>query len=123
MSISTSPLVLSAVILLSSYFLWTKVLVWSARSKAGCSTPVKYRHLDPFYGLDLFIRKIRKTQAGNLPTLDDEISAKYGKTVHTLFFGTNHWMTMDPRVSQVVDATEADKFKNESTTANLVGHC
>ncbi|KAF4629005.1 hypothetical protein G7Y89_g9150 [Cudoniella acicularis] len=77
---SASTLLLSAVVLSSGYILWTKIRIWSAASKADCSSPVKYRHLDPFYGLDLFIRKIKHTQAGNLLALDEEIFAKYGKT-------------------------------------------
>jgi hypothetical protein len=89
--------------------------------KAGCSSPVKYKHLDPFYGLDLFIKKIKHMQAGNLPALDEEIFAKYGKTVHTLFFGANHWMTMAPLIIQPVSATEVDKFRNEPTNRKPCG--
>ena len=118
---SISTMLLLAVFLSSTYLLWTKILVWSATRTAGCSSPVKYRHLDRFYGLDLFIKKLRHTQAGNLLALDDEIFAKYGKTVHTLLFGANHWITMDPLVVQVVAATEADKFGNEPTNRKPCG--
>jgi cytochrome P450 len=121
MFLSVSTLLLSTVVLPSIYILWKKLLIWSATRKAGCSSPVKYRHLDPFYGLDLFIKKIKHTQAGDVLALDDSIFAKYGKTVHTLFFGVNHWMTMDPLVVQTVAATEADKFGNEPTNRKSCG--
>ena len=120
MFISVSTLLLT-VVLPFTYSLWTKILVWSATSKAGCSSPVKYKHLDPFYGIDLFIKKIKHTQAGNLLALDEEIFTKYGKTVHTLFFGANHWMTIDPLIVQTVAATEVDKFGNEPTNRKPCG--
>lgn len=81
----------------------------------------KYKHLDPFYELDLFIKKIKHTQAGNLLALDEEIFTKYGKTVHTLFFGANHWMTMDPLIIQTVAATEVDRFGKEPTNRKPCG--
>ena len=118
---SVSALLLSIVGMPSIYLLWRKLLIWSAIRKAGCSLPIKYRHLDPFYGLDLFIKKIKHTQKGDVLALDDQIFAKYGKTVHTLFFGANHWMTMDPLVIQTVAATEADKFGNEPTNRKSCG--
>ncbi|KAF5868573.1 putative cytochrome p450 alkane hydroxylase protein [Botrytis fragariae] len=90
--------------------MWTKIRAWSTRNKAGCSSPVKYKHLDPILGFDLLAKKIKYTKAGNLLALDDELFAKYGKTLHTLLFGRNHWMTMDPLMIQTVAATQADKF-------------
>jgi len=97
------------------------MVVWSIRNKAGCSSPVKYKHLDPLFGLDLFIKKIKHTKTGNLRALNEEIFATYGKTVHTLFFGTNHWMTMDSRNIQFVAATEVDKFGNEPINRKACG--
>lgn len=55
--------------------------------------------------------------AGKLTGLDEELFAHYGETLHTLFFGTNHWMTMDPMVEQTVAATHADRF------GSATGHC
>lgn len=101
---------LSIIFLLSVYWLWTKAVSWHARNKAGCFSPVKYKHLDPFYGFDMMFKKIKHVQSGNLLALDEELFAKYGKTLHTLFLGKNNWMTMDPLVIQVVAATEAGKF-------------
>ncbi|EDO03291.1 hypothetical protein SS1G_05772 [Sclerotinia sclerotiorum 1980 UF-70] len=110
MTTSLFTLFLSSIVLSSIYWFWTKALAWSSRKKAGCSSPVKYKHLDPFFGFDLLSKKIQYTKAGNLLALDDELFAKYGKTLHTIFFGRNHWMTMDHLVIQTVAATEADKF-------------
>jgi hypothetical protein len=90
MAISVPISLISVSIAWSSYLLWTKIQLSSAVSKAGCSMPVKYKHLDPFYGLDLFIKKVKHTTTGSLLAVDDEVFAKYGKTVHTLFFGKNH---------------------------------
>jgi len=118
---SASTLLLSGVLISTGYFLWRRILVWSARNRAGCSSPVKYKHLDPLFGLDLFIKKMKHTKTGNLRALNEEIFATYGKTVHTLFLGTNHWMTMDPRNIQFVAATEVDKFGNEPTNRKTCG--
>lgn len=55
--------------------------------------------------------------AGKLTGLDEELFAHHGETLHTQFFGTNHWMTMDPMVEQTVAATHADRF------GSATGHC
>ncbi|CAD6445429.1 3b8f7eed-1997-42f7-9c71-b2036d479420 [Sclerotinia trifoliorum] len=121
MANSFFTLFLSSIALSSIYWLWMRALAWSARNKAGCSSAVKYKHLDPFFGFDLLSKKIQYTKAGNLLALDDELFAKYGKTLHTLFFGRNHWMTMDPLLIQTVAATEADKFGSAPSNRKPAG--
>ncbi|KAK8908871.1 hypothetical protein QC760_003215 [Botrytis cinerea] len=121
MAISSFALPLSAIVLPSIYWFWKKVLLWSARNEAGCSSPVKYNHVDPFFGFDLLARKLKYTKAGNLLALDDELFAKYRKTLHTIFFGRNHWMTMDPLMIQTVAATQADKFGSAPSNRKPAG--
>lgn len=121
MLISISTFLLSSIILWLVYLLWMKTLASSITKKAGCSPPVKYKHFDPFYGLDLLFKKIQHTKAGNLLALDEALFTEYGKTEHTLFFGANHWLTMDPLVIQTVAATSAEKFGNAPTNRKPCG--
>ncbi|THV49730.1 hypothetical protein BGAL_0181g00030 [Botrytis galanthina] len=104
-----NPFLLS-IVLPTIYWLWTKIQAWSTRNKAGCSSPVKYKHFDRILGFDLLAKKMKYTKAGKPLALDAELFAKYGKTSHTLFFGRNHWMAMDPLLIQTVAATQADKL-------------
>ncbi|PQE17817.1 Cytochrome P450 family protein [Rutstroemia sp. NJR-2017a BVV2] len=80
-----------------------------------------YKHLDPIFGFDLLTKKIKYTKAGKLLALDEELFAEYGKTLHTLFFGRNHWMTMDPLMIQTVAATHADKFGSAPSNRKPAG--
>ncbi|TGO31712.1 hypothetical protein BHYA_0426g00030 [Botrytis hyacinthi] len=64
---------------------------------------------------------MKYTKAGKLLALDAELFAKYGKTFHTLFFGRNHWMTMNPLVIQTVAATQADKFGSAPSNRKPAG--
>ncbi|KAF7938626.1 uncharacterized protein EAE98_000964 [Botrytis deweyae] len=121
MAKSFNTLFLLSIVLPTIYWLWTKILAWSTRNKAGCSSPVKYKHLDRILGFDLLAKKMKYTKAGKLLALDDELFAKYGKTLHTLFFGRNHWMTMDPLVIQTVAATQADKFGSAPSNRKPAG--
>lgn len=118
---SLPSLLLAVAVLYTFYVLWTKIRLWSVAKGAGCSVPVKYRHLDPFLGLDLFIKKIQRTKQGTMLALDEEIFAKYGKTLLTNFLGKNKYMTMDPVVIQAIAGTEADNFGNEPTNRRSCG--
>ncbi|KAH8652617.1 cytochrome P450 alkane hydroxylase-like protein [Tricladium varicosporioides] len=83
-----------------------------AAKKAGCSTPVRYLHKDPIFGIDLFVRRAKDMKAGNSMATDREILDMYGKTVLTNNFGTKQYITMDSANMQTVLATEVDRFGN-----------
>ncbi|KAF7902504.1 hypothetical protein EAF00_002407 [Botryotinia globosa] len=60
-------------------------------------------------------------EGGKLLALNAELFAKHGKTLHTVFFGRNHWMTIDPLVIQTVAATQANKFGSAPSNRKPAG--
>jgi hypothetical protein len=90
-----------------------EVLYRVAARKAGCSLPVVYFHLDPFFGIDLYIQRIRDMNAGDFENTDRVLLAMYSNTVQTNNWGTKHYVTMDPVNMQTVLATQVEKFGNE----------
>ena len=86
-----------------------------ARIKKGCSKLKKYPHKDPFFGIDMFIDFMGAMRRGKvIPTVDGYFP-KYGKTFQSNAWGTTVINTADPKVIQVVLATEFDKFGVEDT--------
>ncbi|KUJ09334.1 cytochrome P450 alkane hydroxylase-like protein [Mollisia scopiformis] len=83
-----------------------------AAGKAGCATPAKYWHKDPFLGLDLFIKRITDMQAGDSLATDRILLDTYGKTVLTNNWGVKQYVTMDSANMQTILATQVDKFGN-----------
>jgi hypothetical protein len=79
--------VLSALALLPCFYL----LFWGVKGvfyrvavrKAGCSSPVKYWHKDPIFGLDLFVQRIKDMTGGDSLATDRILLDMYGKTVLT----------------------------------------
>ncbi|KAI9646015.1 hypothetical protein NHQ30_005453 [Ciborinia camelliae] len=81
-----------------------------ASYKAGCSVPVRYRHRDPVFGLDLFLKRITAMKEGVWLDVDPYLFSNYGKTVLTNAWGKKQYVTMDPKNIQTIVATEVDKF-------------
>lgn len=77
---------------------------------AGCSTPVRYWHKDPFLGFDLFLQRINDMKLGDSVATDRNMLNKYGKTVLTNAWGVKQWVTSDPLNMQTILANQVDKF-------------
>ena len=84
-----------------------------ARRRCQCSKPVRYRHKDPIFGIDLFFLNVRAIQEGRSLTVQRRLFKEYGKTLQTIVFGTTQYLTMDSRNIQCVLATKVDGFGNE----------
>ncbi|TVY53944.1 Cytochrome P450 monooxygenase lepH [Lachnellula suecica] len=91
------------------YLTWRSVSYQFAMRKAGCSSPIKSPHKDPFLGLDLFFKLMKATKAGDSKSVEKHIFA-YGKTVQINNWGRKKYMTMDSQIMQAVLTTCADKF-------------
>ncbi|KAI9646296.1 hypothetical protein NHQ30_005737 [Ciborinia camelliae] len=87
---------------------WARYLY--AVHQNGCSLPIRYRHWDPIFGLDLFMKRITAIKEGKWLDVDVHLFSNYGKTVQTNVWGKRQYVTMDPRNIQTILATEVDNF-------------
>ncbi|CAG8972831.1 hypothetical protein HYALB_00001250 [Hymenoscyphus albidus] len=92
------------------YQLWKSISYRWAVRKAGCSLPKRYKHIAPFWGLDLVKKRVESMKLGNKLALDNYLFSTYGKTVQTNSWGTKQYVTMDPQNIQTICATHVDKF-------------
>ncbi|CCD48984.1 hypothetical protein ACHAPF_000710 [Botrytis cinerea] len=76
----------------------------------GCSTPKKYAHKDPFFGIDMFVALAKAMQSGSMLATVEGLFTTYGKTFQSNSWGTTVINTMDPLVIQTVLANSSEKF-------------
>ncbi|KAJ8067971.1 hypothetical protein OCU04_003551 [Sclerotinia nivalis] len=62
----------------------------------GCSTPKKYAHKDPFFGIDMFLALAKSMQSGSMLATIEGLFTTYGKTFQSNSWGTTVINTMDP---------------------------
>jgi cytochrome P450 len=80
------------------------------KRREGCKDPPSYNHLDPIWGTDLFIKKMRALGSG---TYLETSAATYrlfrSKTFTSNSFGTTIYHTIDP---EVVKSYQSVQFKD-----------
>ncbi|KAJ8065336.1 hypothetical protein OCU04_006024 [Sclerotinia nivalis] len=81
-----------------------------AMYKAGCKPATRYRHKDPIFGLDLFLKRIDAMEEGIWLDIDPYLFSNYGKTVLTNSWGTKQYVTKDSRNIQTILTTEVGNF-------------
>lgn len=107
---STFWLAVFLLILYPCSAIWKAILYRLAMSKAGCSVPIKYKHKDPVWGLDFFLKRVKAMQSGDTLAVDRDLFDTYGKTVQTNSWGTKRYMTSDSQNMQNVLALQVDCF-------------
>lgn len=107
--LSSTVVVLSALL----YVGWKIALLVGyklALRRHGCQEAPKYRHKDPFMGLDYFFGFINAFKGGYLLDFNKSGFDEYGKTLSVNSFGTRIFKTIDPEVSKAVHATYFANF-------------
>ncbi|TAQ87734.1 hypothetical protein B7494_g3968 [Chlorociboria aeruginascens] len=102
------------------YLIWRSVRYRLAARKLHCSTPIRYKHRDPVFGLDLFLKRVEAMKLGEWLTVDEHLFSTYGKTVLTNAFGKKQYVTMDSRNIQTEKIGSAPM--NHAVTVPLIGN-
>ena len=69
------------------------------KRQKGCKDPPPYTHLDPIFGIDLFIKKMRALSSGTYLEASATLSRSFkSKTFRSRSFGTTVYHTINPEV-------------------------
>jgi cytochrome P450 len=92
----------------------------------NCKEAPRYRHKDPFMGLDYFLGFMKAFKGGYLLDFNESGFNTYGKTFTVNSFGTRMFKTINPEVSKAVHATCSASFGLQGlrydTATNLWGN-
>lgn len=104
---------ISAVFFVLSYALWrlSRSIAYKITFRQhSCLEPPRYPHIDPFLGLDYFIKFMNAFKGGYLLDFTQACFKQHGKTFTVNSFGTKVFKTIDPEVSKAVHATHFVDF-------------
>lgn len=79
-------------------------------SEVGCKPATRYRHLDPLFGLDLFLKRITAMKEGIWLDIDNYLFVNYGSTVLTNSWGTKQYVTKDSENIKTILTSSVDNF-------------
>lgn len=105
-----NPIILISICFYPIYQLWAVITNRLAVRKAGCALPKKYKHKEPFWGLDLVKKRLDAMKIGNTLALDNYLFTTYGKTVQTNPWGKKQYVTKYPQNIQAICTTHVEKF-------------
>ncbi|KAF2647518.1 cytochrome P450 [Lophiostoma macrostomum CBS 122681] len=106
----TFSIILCSCMLYATYKLATFIAYKATLRRHGCLEPPSYRHLEPVFGLDLFLGYMKAFKSGNFLDFNKKMFDQNGKTFQAKLFGKRIIRTIDPEVSKAVHATFATKF-------------
>jgi cytochrome P450 len=95
------------------YVAWKTALLVGyklALRRHDCKEVPRYRHKDPFMGLDYFLGFMNAFKGGYLLDFNESRFEEYGRTFTVNSFGTRMFKTIDPEVSKAVHATYSANF-------------
>ncbi|KAJ8066351.1 hypothetical protein OCU04_005422 [Sclerotinia nivalis] len=93
----------------------------SSNHQHGYEHPITYRHIDPFFGLDLKLQEIRESLRNQgLPFLSN-LHKKYGKTILVNNLGTSDIRTIDSEDLQTAWSTNNSDWGYEPFRLPVMG--
>lgn len=100
--------------LLALYYLYYQLTVGASRRRIirenGCQPPVKYPHVDPIMGVDLFVANVKALRENRfLPAMRQRFKT-YGNTFQLNFMGAKVIATVEPENLKTILATKFKEF-------------
>lgn len=112
------------------YYVYNELTVGASRRKIirehGCQPPVKYPHVDPILGLDLFWENMRHIKAKTFMSAQKERFATLGNTHEVNLMGSKVILTIEPENLKTILSLKFKEFglgqRRKNALVPLLGH-
>ncbi|KAI0144616.1 cytochrome P450 [Xylariaceae sp. FL1272] len=120
---SPRPICIICLALLAAHVFISKIRGWlharAVKRRNGCHELPRYRHKDPFFGLDLFLLYKKAFEKRDFLGFNERLFQKYGKTYMAHPLGTPTIKTKDPEITKYVHAAYFEHFGVEKIRTGI----